>query len=296
MDTMNTTETKPVHKFERSGLGKAPFRCVGMTEKVYRAAPDAPAQPGGSCDYCGTGIRYCFGIRSSDGRSFIVGSECVNKTGDAGLVVAVKREMKAHRDSVKVAERAAAAKAWREARDAETATRRAATLAANPDLTDLLATDHPIIRDIAERFAKWGSVSDAQIALVRKIAREAAERAAEVEIAAPTGRQVIRGRVLSVKDHYTQVGYNTVHTWKITVKVTTPAGVWVCWGTCPDSILAPLRDAFPGHAVDALRGRDVEFTATLSPSDRPTFAFFKRPAKAELKTLPTAEEIAAFKG
>lgn len=74
-----------VHVFERAGLGKAPFRFVAMEEKWYVACPGAPKQPGGSCDYCGESIAYLFHIRSSDGKQFHVGCDCVAKTGDAGL-------------------------------------------------------------------------------------------------------------------------------------------------------------------------------------------------------------------
>lgn len=88
----NTT-SPTVHVFERAGLGKAPFRVVGLDRRVgpmeVPGQPGmtvgAPGQPMGSCDYCGTGIADCFTIRSADGRTFVVGSDCVYKTGDAGL-------------------------------------------------------------------------------------------------------------------------------------------------------------------------------------------------------------------
>ena len=78
-----------MHVFTRAGLGKAPFRCVGMTEKVIKY-PDGTTQAGGSCAYCGTGIRYACNIRSADGREFVVGSDCVAKTDDAGLIKSYK--------------------------------------------------------------------------------------------------------------------------------------------------------------------------------------------------------------
>jgi hypothetical protein len=74
-----------IHEFERAGLGKAPFKFVGVAEKTYQACQGAPVQPGGTCAYCGQAIRYCFGIRSADGKRFVVGSDCVDKTNDAGL-------------------------------------------------------------------------------------------------------------------------------------------------------------------------------------------------------------------
>ena len=75
-----------VHPFEKAGLGVAPFRFSGMSEKVYVACPGAPEQPAGTCDYCGMGIRYCCHIESADGKSFVVGSDCVRKTDRDALL------------------------------------------------------------------------------------------------------------------------------------------------------------------------------------------------------------------
>ena len=82
-----------VHVFERAGLGKAPFRFVSCQKKIYQAFPGAPVQPGSSCDFCGNGIMFEYWIRSSDGKDFKVGCDCVFKTNDAGLrrVVDAKR-------------------------------------------------------------------------------------------------------------------------------------------------------------------------------------------------------------
>ena len=86
-----TMETS-IHKFERAGLGKAPFRYIGMFEKVYQACHGAPIQPGSSCDYCGAGIRYVFQVRSADGKTFKVGCDCIHKVGDAGLRRVIARD------------------------------------------------------------------------------------------------------------------------------------------------------------------------------------------------------------
>lgn len=74
-----------VHKFELRKLGKAPFRCVGYLKNVYVACQGAPEQPGGTCDYCGTGIMHEFHVLSADGRRFKVGCDCIQKIGDEGL-------------------------------------------------------------------------------------------------------------------------------------------------------------------------------------------------------------------
>ena len=101
---MNATCEKR-HAFETAGLGLAPFRFVGCVEKKYQACHGAPIQPGGTCDFCGNAIMECCVIISSDGRTFMVGSVCVYKTGDAGLVRVVKadeRRRKAERDAARI--------------------------------------------------------------------------------------------------------------------------------------------------------------------------------------------------
>ena len=93
--------TTAIHKFEEAGLGKAPFRFVRVEERVgpmiisvengITTTVGAPGQPCGTCDYCGTAIKECCIIRSADGRQFIVGNQCVHKTGDSGLESATKK-------------------------------------------------------------------------------------------------------------------------------------------------------------------------------------------------------------
>jgi hypothetical protein len=112
-----------IHKFEAAGLGKAPFRCVGMVQRVgpirsyingCTVEVGAPGQPMGCCKFCGQGIKDCFIIRSADGREFDVGCDCVAKTGDAGMkkvtdkiVAGLRREQRHAREGVKLAELAA---------------------------------------------------------------------------------------------------------------------------------------------------------------------------------------------
>jgi len=72
-----------------AGLGLAPFRFVGATENVI-TYPDGTQKPGGTCDYCGTGIRTECVIVSADGKRSKVGCNCISKVGDAGLLRAFK--------------------------------------------------------------------------------------------------------------------------------------------------------------------------------------------------------------
>ena len=90
-----------IHAFEKAGLGLAPFNYIGCEHRVgpikwvengITHESGSPGQPMGTCDYCGQGIAYCCIIKSSDKKTFIVGTTCVGKTHDAGLINEVKRE------------------------------------------------------------------------------------------------------------------------------------------------------------------------------------------------------------
>lgn len=102
---MNTEAASgTVHIFERNGLGKAPYRVIGFSVEKYQACQGAPIQPAGSCDYCGQGIMLQFRIKSADGRTFKVGSDCVMKTSDERMKQIVKAKVSAH-NSARTAER-----------------------------------------------------------------------------------------------------------------------------------------------------------------------------------------------
>ncbi len=79
------------HAFELAGLGIAPFRFIGTQEKLF-TVPGCPeaTKPGSSCDYCGTAITTECWLRSSDGKQFKVGCNCIEKAGDKGVMQAYK--------------------------------------------------------------------------------------------------------------------------------------------------------------------------------------------------------------
>jgi len=93
-----------IHIWEAQGLGKAPFHVVGFVTlpsanqnpSAYRSAMEN--LPGGyelgCCGACGHGLVNNFLIESSDKKKFAVGSDCVEKTGDAGLVNAANEAHK----------------------------------------------------------------------------------------------------------------------------------------------------------------------------------------------------------
>jgi len=92
-----------IHIFEKSGLGKAPFKFLRVeslpSPALLEANPDAynnamkaltPGCRHGSCAYCGMPLTHNYLVRSADDRMFVVGSECVAKTDDRGLMDAAR--------------------------------------------------------------------------------------------------------------------------------------------------------------------------------------------------------------
>jgi hypothetical protein len=88
MDIKNKPNTmaneKKAHVFELANLGIGPFRLHHVTAE------------GGKCQYCNTPIVFRFYIKSADDRIFFVGSDCVMKTRDEGLIRVVEAEVKKH--------------------------------------------------------------------------------------------------------------------------------------------------------------------------------------------------------
>lgn len=98
---MNAT-IETIHCFEKAGLGKAPFRYLGMVDQEIShgnrvigsiGGCQIETKPGGTCDFCGTAIMNIFNVESSDGHKFHVGCECIKKTGDDGLIHMLDRDV-----------------------------------------------------------------------------------------------------------------------------------------------------------------------------------------------------------
>lgn len=280
-----TAKTNWIHPFEIAGLGKGPFRCVGLTVMKYQACRDAPVQPGSSCDFCGTGIMNVFFIQGVDnGPQFKVGIDCVHKTHDTALRAAVAAEAKKYR----AAEARKASEGREKIRQEAASVERVAFLAANPGLEDALACGHEICTDLTVKLARYGSLSSAQTELAFKLYSEKLAPAlrSEVNGTAPTGpRQTIRGRIVSVKSYDSAYGTSTKMTVKVVEQRADANHVWLCWGTIPSTIEG--RE----YGVD-LRGHEIEFSASLKAGREPHFALFSRPTKARLTSATaTSEEI-----
>lgn len=179
------------HPFERAGLGKAPFRYVGMQaqeisygQAVIGRAGGVPitTAPGGSCAYCGNYIVNMFNVKSSDGRIFHVGSDCVEKVAASApqamltIVAAVKRDLgkkTRERNKERMAERAEEARIFFDDPEVE------AWMAGQPHPHPALAHKGKTLADYHAfcNFGDAGLVKQAKI-VKAAMAKEASEKSA----------------------------------------------------------------------------------------------------------------------
>jgi hypothetical protein len=94
--------------------------------------------------------------------------------------------------------------AIRKIQAAKKAAARQAVLDANPGLEEAIAFDNKITKDIAERWATYGTISEKQVALVIKIMADAKAKAeafvASGSKAAPEGRTTVTLEVVTIKE------------------------------------------------------------------------------------------------
>lgn len=106
------------HPFTESGLGRAPFRFVGMASipspslgeqnptgymNALAALPRDLSNGCGTCAHCGTSIMNIMIVQNADGKKFGIGCDCVEKTGDAKLVKASTIAKRAHDKQLRAA-------------------------------------------------------------------------------------------------------------------------------------------------------------------------------------------------
>lgn len=83
----NPGEKPRVHTFEAKGLGVAPFKVVDFIVFPMGCS---------SCRFCGHAIAAAAVIEDAQGRRFQVGTDCVARVGDAGLISALTADRKRH--------------------------------------------------------------------------------------------------------------------------------------------------------------------------------------------------------
>lgn len=145
----------------------------------------------------------------------------------------------------------------------------------NADHNATQPREESTVCDIVGKLVQYGSLSAAQLAFVRRLldqianrAEIEAKRAAETAAAAPVPvtdkRITIRGTVASVRvPNYDRGDFGPT---KILVL---HADGWKVWGSLPKEL------------ADIQRGAEIEFSAKVTVSDKDTkFGFFSRPTKA----------------
>jgi hypothetical protein len=269
----------------QAGKHDADGRCciVGMRSSGKTFAAHGGT---GKCSVCGAAFVYGdVWEHTPSGELIHVGHDC-----------AAKYELLADRSAHEMALGRLRSAAAVEIIRARNAALRSEFLAAHPGLEDALKMDHKILRDLAERFRLYCSMSEKQVALAFKLADEIRNpKPEEAHVPAPVseGRLTIRGSVVSTKVQETDFGSIL----RMTVKVQTPAGSWLAWGTCPRSIASfPWKDGVSGQVIGTTGisvGDQVEFTATLRAGGREDFfAFFSRPTNARIiEMVPDADEV-----
>lgn len=217
----------------------------------------------GRCDVCGAHFIYGEVWRHSPTDDHIsIGHECARKYELLADLSEYKRERAKHvEQAVRKAKRTAARESMR------------AQLDSTPGLEKALETDHYIVSDIRSRFEQRGSISEKQVALVFKLAREAQEKKAEDgrAVAIPvTGKRItIEGTVLGTR--WDDNGYGGCV--KVLLRVDEGDGFYKVWMTMPDYLCS----------LGTRKGSRIRVAVKIEASkDDPTFGFGSRPTKGEL--------------
>lgn len=276
-----------MHIWEKKGLGKAPFKVVGFHrhsnegwEGNYLDSSDGIADYTKAlakykictCHVCGIGLKNNFLIDSADGKHFSVGCDCVQSSGDGGLITEVKGVQRTIRQIEKAAERKRQHEQWNAERRAKRDIQIVETYAEHPvSVVRLLAYNggNEFVQDIANKLQRYGSLSDKQIeaaclAIDRYITR--AERTKNAQPVPVTKERIkIKGVILSTKWKEDYYGYKRVGI------VEDERGFKV-WGTLSQGDI----------------GDKIEFMARVVASDNDAkFGFFKRPTKVVIEESET---------
>jgi hypothetical protein len=287
------------HLFERQGFGPGPYRLVSVEEcTTHTVALDAgqdlgfwpePAVAAGTCDSCGQCIKDVYTLESSVGTRFATGCDCVLKAFADFLGDPVVQEVRKAKSEAK--QRRRRATVARRERVQNRARLRMFASRCGAELLADLRINHRIVRDIRAGLIRFGGISEKQVALVVKIAREEREKPVEVLVPVPenAGRVRVEGEAVSVKMQRNDYGDRLVMMVRVGDVAT---GAYLLWGSVPEvyhDLLEAEHKAAGGDGPlwgdgdHPLRGRRVAFMAAVTRSDRDVhFGFFKRPTKPEL--------------
>lgn len=231
----------------------------------------------------------CAGYGYIPGFEHVENAVCFGCYGGKGKMVSAKTqagrcrtERKNHREAnaqAKIAEQE------RQERDAQ----RAEWTAAHADVVEALkGMKGDFAIDMRDQIEYYGKLSEKQAAAVLRIAQENAERA-EKAVEVPAGREVITGKILSVKRTESHYGYTPTVNYRATIE--DDRGFRVN-GNLPGALIEDLFTMWEQehttshsdreHWEDIAKGVRVTLTATLEPKET-GFGFWKRAARASIR-------------
>lgn len=260
-DTATPTPAAAIHPFEKSLLGKAPFRFVCLIalpasslcaanpsayNAAIREATDDAKHHGvhvGTCNHCGMGIMANYVIVSADGLKSVVGCDCVRKTEWAGadLVRAVTKAETQRRRAV----RKAASERRRMSKAAERRNtlraKRAEWAAANAEAMAIMISRrnaNPFLRSLLANVLKWGGLTPKQTAAIMgSVEREkiqTANREAEaVRIAAARHVGTVGERLTTEVTCVRRITGGSFAMWTLTILRTPEGCTLTTFGRCP---------------------------------------------------------------
>lgn len=196
------TDIKPAeHKFEKAGLGRAPFKFVMLISlpppslagqnpdaynnalrEIHYAKKSLGLAHLGWCEHCGMTLMNNYIIRDADGMAHVVGCDCVQYTGDAGVIQQVekaeKQRQKKARKVKALTKKEAKARAAKQTRKEK---RREFFVKHEAVLRLAYANRHKskFVGKLAMDFLRWGSLSPRQIEVIEPSIKRADEIAAE---------------------------------------------------------------------------------------------------------------------
>ena len=222
-----------------------------------------------TCDHCGSAFAWGATYRHRPtNKLVVVGHICASRFNlpnkSTWIRKQIEKQVEASRNREKIQK---AAQKW---------------LDKHEDLKDVLSPDakpdHCILQNLKVNLLHYGSLTEKQVDLARKIKKEEEQKAQQrkqwteeakdaEDVPEGTGIE-ITGVVLGTKTQQSQFAYKTTE-YKMLVKDDRGFKIW---GTEPSSL-----------SIDGpSKGRRVQFTANLEKSkDDPKFGFFKRPKKAK---------------
>jgi len=254
-----------------------------------------------SCDVCGARYKYGSLFRHEPtGQVISVGHDCAERLEFAGDFGSAQREAKRlGLLGIERFERYCGLRAFARANRIV------------PSLMRDLKLKHPITQDIRRKLIGTGArygLTPKQISLVVKLAYDARQPAEKhVPVPIVDGRQRIEGVVVGTKIQESDYGDQL----KMTVKVVTPEGSWLVYGSVPSSLSQAASEvddklycdwsasmnAYPHETLPeykarvggqmpperkGIKGHTVSFEAKLQAGRDPHFAFFSRPTKAKI--------------